>query len=234
MVRSTGSPAPSTAMPSLHTSPSAWCTAPSAVGAQRDGSSTSPAQTSTSTAAPRGPSPRQSSTRRPPRTRAPRRRARPVARSGPGGAAASTCRAASTSAHPAPRRSGATGGPATSTSSTAHAGAHARTRATHASRGRPSPRVRPTRTTPVPSARSPRPSGGRLGPWRTTSSRRHRTRTGLHRSRRPVPGAGRRRGCAACPRRRPRWPAARPARHRAGTSWRRARGRPARPRWSAA
>ena len=35
MVRSTGSPASSTAMPSLHTSPSAWCTAPERVGAQR-------------------------------------------------------------------------------------------------------------------------------------------------------------------------------------------------------
>ena len=39
------------------------------------------------------------------------------------------------------------------------------------------PSVRPTRTMPVPSARSPSPRGGRFGARRTTSSRRHRTRT---------------------------------------------------------
>ena len=46
-------------------------------------------------------------------------------------------------------------------------------------------------------------------------------------------GPGREPGCAACPRRRRRWPAARPAAPRARTSWRRARRRPARPRSSA-
>ena len=63
-------------------------------------------------------------------------------------------------------------------------------------------------------------------------------------SRAPGPGAassvgqgaapGRRRGCAACPRRHRRWPEGTPARHRAGTSWRRAPGTPAPPRSSAA
>ena len=48
MVRSTGSPAPSTAMPSLHTSPSAWCTAPSAYERSVTGHRISPAHTSTS------------------------------------------------------------------------------------------------------------------------------------------------------------------------------------------
>ena len=49
------------------------------------------------------------------------------------------------------------------------------------------PGVRATRTTPVPSARTPAASGGRFGPQRTTSSRANRTRTG-----RPCSSASRR------------------------------------------
>ena len=40
------------------------------------------------------------------------------------------------------------------------------------------PGVRATRTTPLPSARTPAASGGRFGPQRTASSRANRTRTG--------------------------------------------------------
>ena len=43
--------------------------------------------------------------------------------------------------------------------------------------GRPSPAVRPMRRRPEPSGRSPSARGGRLGPWRTTSSRLQSTRT---------------------------------------------------------
>ena len=64
---------------------------------------------------------------------------------------------------PAPRRSGATGGPATSTSSTRTPGHSARRRATSGARSA-EPSVRPTRTMPVPSGRSPSAEGRPLGP----------------------------------------------------------------------
>ena len=68
----------------------------------------------------------------------------------------------------------------TSTSSTRSCGA---TEATAAA----IPVVRATRSTPVPSARSPAATGGRLGPVRTTSWRENTTRTG-----RPYRSANRR------------------------------------------
>ena len=64
----------------------------------------------------------------------------------------------------------------------------------------------------VPSGRSATASGGRLGPRRTTSSRRHSTRTASPGRVGQLPGLRRAPGCGACPRRRRRWPAARRAR----------------------
>src|SRR5580704_5007016 len=95
--------------------------------------------------------------------------------SGPSGRACSACSAASTSAQPAARNSDPTTGPTMSTTSTCTPGASSCTRSTSAVRS-DEPGVRPIRTIPVPSKRSAMQRGGRLGPLRTTSSRRHRTR----------------------------------------------------------
>ena len=75
----------------------------------------------------------------------------------------------------------------------------------------------------------PMASGGRFGPRRTTSSRRHRTRTATPVSSASARAPARHAGCGACPRRRPRWPAAWPGARRGGTNWRPARRRRARP-----
>ena len=77
--------------------------------------------------------------------------------------ASSAARRTAASAQPAPRRSAETGGPATATSSTTRSGAAQD--AACAQRARSGePGVRPTRTTPDPSARTPAAIGGRLGP----------------------------------------------------------------------
>ena len=77
-------------------------------------------------------------------------------------------------------------GPTIGTSSTSRSGTRVRSRDTSGDRSG-DPALRPTRTWPEPSARSAIASGGRLGPLRTTSSRRQRTRAG-----RPVRSARRR------------------------------------------
>ena len=81
--------------------------------------------------------------------------------SGPSASEASRIAA---SAHPAPRSAADVGGPATSTSTTSSAGPKERIASAM-------PGVRATRTTPLPSARTPAAIGGRFGPCRTTSSR---------------------------------------------------------------
>ena len=112
---------------------------------------------------------------------------------------------------PRAAQSGETGGPTTSTSSTSTPGQHARTPA--ASAARSAEPVRATRPARCRCRRrgAPAARGGRLGPRRTTSSRRHRTRTTCPRSTSASSRARRAPGCGACPRRRRRWPAARPA-----------------------
>ena len=152
------------------------------------GQSTSPAHTSTSTR-PRAPSPRRSSTHGAARAGHARTSTRPVPSAS--GGAPSTCSAASASAQPAPRSVGATraarpprpprpAGPGTAR----------RTRASSGARSA-EPSVRPTRTMPVPSGRRATASGGRLGPRRTTSSRRHSDPDGLTGLVGELPRAGR-------------------------------------------
>ena len=75
------------------------------------------------------------------------------------------------SAHPAARRLADVGGPGTSTSSTFRPGATAATASAI-------PGVRTTRSRPVPSARAPPATGGRLAPVSTESSRDTRATTG--------------------------------------------------------
>ena len=96
------------------------------------------------------------------------------------------------------------------------------------------PGVRTTRTTPVPSARTPAAIGGRFGPRRTTSSRVYRTRTGTAVLVGQAAGDGGRPRWRPCRRTPRRWRAASPARRPARTTTRRARGSPARPTSSAA
>ena len=190
IVRSTGSPASSTAMPSLHTSPSAWCTAPSAYERSVTGHkhlarphvdldpATRPAASWSSTRGAPGPGHGHVGPARARRSG----RARP-ARRGP----------------PAPRPSrpragrGATGGPGTSTSLDAYTGAQAAQPWPPGASRSAEPGEWPTRTTPVPSGRSATARGGRLGPRRTTSSRRHRTadRPPIVVGQRPRPGRDR-------------------------------------------
>ncbi len=174
MVRSTGAPESSTAMPSLHTSPSAWCTAPNAydrsvTGHRRRPPRRRPARVhacalarSSATRARPPPGTREvglAATDRTPRAR-PARGGPPVSR-------------------PSPPR-GDRGRPVVRPTSTSSTSTPAQTACTAAASGARSaePSVRPTRTMPVPSSRSATASGGRFGPRRTTSSRRHSTRTG--------------------------------------------------------
>ncbi len=144
----------------------------------------------------------------------------------------------STAGPPAPRpsrpRAGRAppAGPATRPTSTRRRDRSRRSRATRASRSA-EPGVRPTRTTPVRPAAARRASGGRLGPRRTTSSRHQSTRTGSP----VVVGQGRRRRGTGLRRLPPKAPPLASGDagtlDRAGTSWRRARRRPAPPRSSA-
>jgi hypothetical protein len=216
-------PVASTAMPSLHTSP-----APGArrrgVGAQGHRIERSPAQTSTATV-PRSwgaglegdaARPRRAASRRPgpaapfavrPRPRAARARRQHLGPAGPAQVGAD-------------RRSGDVDLLDSTPGATARPGPQL------ARSGEPG--VRPMRTTPVRRAQAER----QRRPLRAVThdvlpAPQHPDRARLV-GQRPGPGGT---GCAACPRRRRRWPAARPA-GRGGTSWRRARRRPARPRSS--
>ena len=92
--------------------------------------------------------------------------------------------------------------------------------------------MRPIRTTPEPSGRKPTASGGRFGPWRTTSSRHQSTRTGLcHSSARDRARVGT--GLRRLPPKAPPLASGDAGSPRGDTSWRPARGRPAPPRSSA-
>ena len=216
-------------MPSLHTIPSAWCTAPSAYERSVTGQSTSPAQTSTSTR-PVGPSPRRRSTLARPHPGARSGRdPRPVDPAGVG-------RARQGGEHLCPPGTARVGAPPAGRPP--RPPRHARP-GTPRQAGRQGSQVGGAlRAADADDAGAigaqAEPQGWTLGRTAHDVFAAPQDADGLAGLVRESPRASPERGCAPSRRKRLRCRAARRGGRRACSSWRRARRRQARPRWSAA